>query len=384
MSTKRTTLLPLTRARETTGWLALFVSGAALCAFLWNHRQFDLHIYLDAIRGWPRHSLYDYRDPRLGLPFNYPPFAAVLLLPLRALDRAVVARLWLLAVIATSAWFIVTATKMAPRFPSPSRAAPVVAAVGIWSVPVLLTARLGQINWLLALAVLFDVKWERAGSRVAGLGTGFAAAIKLYPAAAVLYFVARRNWSAVRNVVAAAAGLSLLGALVMPHESVDYWTKQIFTIDRIFGAGNPLSTSMRREIAWLPLPDGVATLLWLVAAAGLGWVAFRRIRSAVEGGNDLAALTIAMCAGSACFPLTWSHHLYFLLPAVLLWFGDGRSRPRRLGAAALCVVLFEGLQPGRNAPLIVARAIALVVVSVTLPVDAVRQARPGVRSAGFP
>jgi alpha-1,2-mannosyltransferase len=350
-------------------WFLLSVSAAALALFYWNHRPFDLDIYLDAVRGWPRHSLYDYRDPRVGLPFNYPPFAAVLLLPLRGLHREIVDRLWLVAGIAASSWFIVTATKMAPRLPFPRSSAPLVAAVGIWTVPVLLTARLGQINWLLAPAVLFDVKLEREGSRIAGVGTGFAAAIKLYPAAGALYSVARRNWNALRNALAAAAALTLLAVVVMPRESVGYWTKQVFTIDRIFGADNPLSTSLRREIAWLPLPDGLATLLWLAAAAGLGWVALRRMRFAVQTENPLAALTIAMCAGSLCFPLTWSHHLYFLLPAVLLWFGDGRSMPRCLGAATLCLVLFEGLHPGRNAMLIVARTIALLVVTVALPID---------------
>jgi len=347
----------------------MLASGAALCAFLWNHRQFDLDIYLDAIQRWPRHSLYDYRDPRVGLPFNYPPFAAVLLLPLRNIDRTLVARLWLLAGVAASAWFLIAATRMAPRFRSAHRIAPLVAAVGVWSVPVLLTARLGQINWLLAMAVLLDVKWERAGSRAAGVGTGFAAAVKLYPAAALLYFAARRNWSAVRNAVVTGAVLSLLAAVVMPHESVDYWTRQVFTIDRLFGADNPLSTSMRREIAWLPLPEGVTTLLWLVAAVGLAWIAFRRITTAVEARNPLAGITIAMCAGSAAFPLTWSHHLYFLVPAAVCCFGDGRSARRVVGALALCLVLFEGLHPGRNAALIVARAVATIAVAVALPVD---------------
>jgi hypothetical protein len=49
--------------------------------------------------------------------------------------------------------------------------------------------------------------------------------------------------------------------------------------------------------------------------------------------------------------------------------GDGRESRRRLEAAALAVVLFEGLHPGRNAAFIVARAIALVVVLLALPID---------------
>jgi alpha-1,2-mannosyltransferase len=351
------------------------VSVAVLSGVLWNAGHFDLDIYIDAVRGWPDHSLYDYRDPRVGLPFNYPPFAAVLFLPLTAVDRVVLDKVWLVTGIVSSACFLVMVARIAPRLPLPAQAAPLVAAVGIWSVPVLLTARLGQINWLLALLVVIDVDLERRGSRLAGVATGFAAAIKLYPAAAIVYLAARRNGRAARRAAATAVALSLLAGAIMPHELVSYWTEQVFTIDRLFGADNPLSTSIRREIAWLPLPAAASTILWLAAAALLGWIGLRRVRTAVARENPLAGITIAMCLGSAVFPLSWSHHLYFLLPAALLWFGDGSSRIRSFGAAALCIILFEGLHPGRNTIMIVARAIALVVVTVALPLDDGREGR---------
>ncbi len=134
----------------------------------------------------------------------------------------------------------------------------------------------------------------------------------------------------------------------MPRESIEYWTKQVSTIDHIFGIDHPLSVSLRRQIAWLPLPESAATILWIAAAAFLGWIALRRIVEAAEGRNPLAGCTIAMSAASACFPLSWSHRLYFLLPAVLLWLGDGRVARRALAAAALCAVPFEGLHPGET------------------------------------
>jgi hypothetical protein len=202
--------------RERGAWVLLLFSALGLSVFLWDHGRFDLDIYIEAVRGWPDQSLYDYRDPRVGLPFNYPPFAAVLMLPLPALDRAVVDKLWLLGGIAVSAWFILTATRMAPHLPFPPKAAPLVAAVGIWSVPVLLTARLGQINWLLAAAVMLDLKLERDRPQAAGIATGFAVAVKLYPAAALLYFIAKRNWGALRRAVITAVSLGAFAAVVMP------------------------------------------------------------------------------------------------------------------------------------------------------------------------
>ena len=166
-----------------------------------------------------------------------------------------------------------------------------------------------------------------------------------------------------------AAALSLLAGIVMPQELMSYWTEHVFTIDRLFGADNPLSTSIRREIAWLPLPNVASTAPWLALVGVLGWIGSKRISVAASRRNPLAGITIAMRLGSASFPLSWSHHLYFLLPATLLWFGDGSVRTRRVGAGVLCITLFEGLRPGQNATLIVARAIALVVVAMSLPLD---------------
>lgn len=183
------------------------------------------------------------------------------------------------------------------------------------------------------MAVMLDLRLEPERPRATGIATGFAVAVKLYPAAALLYFVARRNWDALRKAVVTAVTLSGFAAVVMPRESIEYWTEQVFAIDRIFGADNPLSVSIRR-LTWLPLPEGAATALWLAAAALLGWIALRRIGTAAERGNPLAGATIAMCAGSACFPLSWSHHLYFLLPAACCgWATDaeraGGSVPQR-------------------------------------------------------
>lgn len=189
------------------------------------------------------------------------------------------------------------------------------------------------------------------------------------------------TWS-LRKAGATAVMLSVLVAVVMPREYIDHWTDQVFAIDRIFGADNPLSVSIRRPIMWLPLREGATTALWLAAAALLGSIALRRICTAVQRRNALAGATIAMCAGSAWFPLSWSHHLYFLLPAPLLWLGDGRGTRRRVAAALLAAVLFEGLHPGRNATFIVARAVALVVVVVALPID--QEDATAVRPGGSP
>ena len=73
----------------------------------------------------------------------------------------------------------------------------VVVAGLLWSVPIYLTLRIGQINALIWLLVLVDVLLAPAGRR-AGYLTGIAAAIKLTPLGLVLFLVAlksSRDWT---------------------------------------------------------------------------------------------------------------------------------------------------------------------------------------------
>ena len=102
----------------------------------------------------------------------------------------------------------------------------------------------------------------------------------------------------------------------------------------------------------------------------LAVVAWRRAARAHAVGNDLAGITIVMCAAAACTPISWSHHLYFLLPPVLLLVA--RPTPGRLLAAGVMLwsLLDVGVDPGQWPPSTLARAALLVAVVVALPLDA--------------
>src|SRR6478735_8711672 len=64
-----------------------------------------------------------------------------------------------------------------------------VAAIVVWCEPVWTTLRYGQINLLIAVAVLWDLT-RREGSRWAGLGIGLATAVKLTPGLFVVLLLA--------------------------------------------------------------------------------------------------------------------------------------------------------------------------------------------------
>jgi hypothetical protein len=73
---------------------------------------------------------------------------------------------------------------------------------------------------LLVLALLGLAAWLDVGGRPARAGAvlAIAAALKLYPALFVLFFARRRRWRAVAGLVAAAAGLALLGLALFGWE----------------------------------------------------------------------------------------------------------------------------------------------------------------------
>jgi len=249
----------------------------------------------------------------------------------------------------------------------------VLVAALLWTAPVFLTGRIGQINAYLALAVMVDFVAARRSRPGAGVLTGVAAALKLTPAIAVVAFVACGYRRAAVQAVASAVAVTVLGFAVVFHDSWRYWTNEVFNTHRVGNLDNGFSNSIRKLLTLGHMPSGVQTSLWLVASVVLLVVAFVRARRAAELGNPFAALVIVMCCGLAITPITWSHHLYFFILVLPLLIGDGRVPWRLVCAAAVLVLLFELHNPGQNTRLAEARAVVLPLVVLALPIDRVTQ-----------
>src|SRR5215213_11909667 len=134
-------------------------------------------------------ALYDVHDPVSGLPFTYPPFGAVAMVPLAALPMTVAGALITAVSVAALVGVIRTALPVAT---SPM----LVAALAIGALalePVWQTIRVGQVNLLLTLVVLVDLL--RPERRLSGVLVGLVAGIKLTPLGFVvlLLMVGRRD-----------------------------------------------------------------------------------------------------------------------------------------------------------------------------------------------
>ncbi len=99
--------------------------------------------------------------------------------------------------------------------------------------PVRTTLYLGQINLVLLALVVGDLL-GRPESRWRGVGVGLAAAVKLTPLLFVVYLLVTGRRRAAATAVGVFAAAGVLGFLLAPADSVDYWLHGTFAAaDRI-------------------------------------------------------------------------------------------------------------------------------------------------------
>ncbi|MFE4172668.1 glycosyltransferase 87 family protein [Streptomyces sp. NPDC056909] len=290
-------------------------------------------------------DLYAMRATHARLPMTYPPFAALLFTPLtlpgvpvlRTLATA--GNLLLLVVFVRLSLRLALQGRTRPPKETSPRAARLwvatlwAAAFAVWCEPVWTTLRYGQINLLLAVAVLWDLTRDpvfpngRLQHRWAGAGIGFAAAVKLTPAlfAVLLLLIglvrARgTGWNPwLRQASTATAvflGATLLAAAVLPGDSLRFWTGTLFEAGRAGLAEDTANQSLRGVLARLPR-TGDPALWWPVAAAVVGVAGLAAGVAAGLRGERAGA--VACCAATALLisPVSWSHHWVWCVPMAL-------------------------------------------------------------------
>ncbi len=163
--------------------------------------QDDFHVYLAGAHDLFSGTLYS--QPTRGDLFTYPPFAALVFLPLTWVPSTTAAQVvWaLLNEAALLALLIVVIGAVRPDIPRRSRRlwAVGLSAPALFLDPVLLAVRHGQVDILVTLLVVWDlVGARRLGMRAVppGVATGLAAAIKLTPLIFVPYLLLTRRFKA--------------------------------------------------------------------------------------------------------------------------------------------------------------------------------------------
>ncbi|NUL07780.1 DUF2029 domain-containing protein [Streptomyces lunaelactis] len=267
-------------------------------------------------------ALYVFTVTEWQLPAAYPPFAAILFvpttwLPVPALKVVlVVGNVLLLALL----------VRLSCRFAGlPARLPLVIAAVaaGLWLEPVFHTLHFGEINLALVCLVLWDLSRDKKAIGK-GFALGVAAGITITPAVFIVHLLITGRVRAGLTALASFTGTVLLGALVLPLASVEFWTGRIFETSRTGKVWIVDSQSLQGLFArLLHTPDPGA--VWLLAAAATAVAGLWIARRAPERwGVPAVAYTTLLVS-----PVSWSHHWVWCVPLLALLIAEGRTRTAR-------------------------------------------------------
>lgn len=308
------------------GQLAVIGALAAVCWVVAHHvpyppfhDRFDLRVYQGAADWWADgRPLYEYLLPGTPYGFTYPPFAAVVMSPLAAVGASTAAAVHttvtVLLAVAATAWLLVPVarrTGWSPWFVA-GLATPVVLLVE----PVRETLGFGQVNLLLGALVAVDVIALRRGWRWAGIGIGLAAAIKLTPAVFVLYLLVTRRWLASAVAMGTALAATAAAYAVSPATSREFWGHTLWDSSRVGQLDQISNQSLQGLLARIALPGEPDKVLWAALALVVLVVGLIRARTAHGHGDEIVGFTLIGLVSCLISPISWTHHLYWFVPAV--------------------------------------------------------------------
>jgi alpha-1,2-mannosyltransferase len=334
-----------TQAMTVASWLIMLAIVGYLCYSGASGPMRDLQVYRDAALAM-RHDrdLYSVATV-IGLPYTYPPIGAILAMPLTLMPYWAGRVAWdamICLPLAAVVWF-----GFRPLMARAGRAAPAVFAALVGCCAVLLPVRLefyyGQVDIFLVAICLTDLqvrnpRWPR------GLLIGLATAIKLEPGLFIIYLLITRRRRDAAVAALSFAAWTALAWLIDPHDSVTYWTSAIFQTNRLGGNGSAANQSLRGMILRLFNPHPAPSFVWLAVALAVGLAGLAAARSCWQHGNDLAGIAITGLLSAALSPVAWIHHLCWLIVALGVIVGDGRSRAR-MATAIAAFALFVSTLP---------------------------------------
>lgn len=348
----------------------------------------DLHVYRDAVRQLlAGGSLYDFVSFN-GDRFIYPPSAGLLMVPLAALPAPVLDVAWTLLQCAATVLLAVVvlrraSTPLLTRLPRPV-ALPLLACLLALSYPVFTGVFLGQVSLLVTLLVLLDAL-DAVPRRWQGVLTGLAAALKLTPLAFVpyLWLTGRRRAAVLATATYAAA--TLVSWLVVPGESVRFWSSVVAATPGAVDLGQTDNQSVHGLLARTALAEPARTVV-VVAVTGLagvlGYVRATRLHRAglvLPGAVVLGALVVVVS------PISWSHHQVALVLAAACVVRGWRTGVWSVGVYVLMTLPLPFLVPHVWPPLRLltenAGLLLALLVCCALPFGTREQAPPRVSRA---
>lgn len=299
----------------------------------------DMIIYREGVRafleGREMYSVPMYAGD-LALPFIYPPFGALALVPLSVgewLTHDLAGDLMIMlssALVLVSLWFVLRAATGGRVDQDSLLALTSVTWAGMMLIePVWLNAGFAQVNIVIMGLVILDLV-PRKRFLPQGTLIGIAAAIKISPLAMLLFFLLRRDIRAILVAAVSALVATGIAALIRWDATVEFFssvllgmgTESEFGVDSAYQSNSSLKGMIMR---WYLTPESLdahstqANVIWLVLSLATiilgGWFMIALMRRDMLVDAALVNAVIMLLIS----PVSWSHHwvwLTLLLPVV--------------------------------------------------------------------
>lgn len=289
----------------------------------------DMVVYREGVKAFLEHrSVYSAPMPAgdIQLPFIYPPFGALAMVPLTAfdaIDHTLAGNIMVILsdlLVLVCLYFVFRAVLKKPEFLLPVTA--ITWAIVLHFEPVDLNNNYAQINIVVMALVILDLV-PRKQFLPQGILIGVAAAIKITPLAMLLYFLVRREWKQIATALLSAVAATLLAAAFRWEAFVEFFSSTLLDMGsgRDFGVGTdyqsnssikgaiqriyPSTESMEANGLTIGLAWIAASLIVIVVAA---WLIKRLCAEQLLVDAQLVtALTVLLIS-----PVSWSHHWVWL------------------------------------------------------------------------
>lgn len=289
----------------------------------------DMVVYREGVKAFLEHrSVYSAPMPAgdIQLPFIYPPFGALAMVPLTAfdaIDHTLAGNIMVILsdlLVLVCLYFVSRAVLKKPEFLLPVTA--ITWAIVLHFEPVDLNNNYAQINIVVMALVILDLV-PRKQFLPQGILIGVAAAIKITPLAMLLYFLVRREWKQIATALFSAVAATLLAAAFRWEAFVEFFSSTLLDMGsgRDFGVGTeyqsnssikgaiqrmyPSTESMEANGLTIGLAWIAASLIVIVVAA---WLIKRLCeKHLLVDAQLVTALTVLLIS-----PVSWSHHWVWL------------------------------------------------------------------------
>jgi alpha-1,2-mannosyltransferase len=332
-----------------------------------DQRMVDLNVYrtggLSVLQGQPLYTVLT-QPPQL-LPFTYPPVAALFAVPLAVLAWPAAQLAWVPFVyvpLAVVIWYAFA--PLLRRAHGPLRAVVFAALFAgcAYLFPMRDEIRFGQVDMVLLAMSVADCA-ARAPRWPRGALVGLATAIKLVPGVFIVYLWLSGRRRAAVTAAATALAWTLGTWLLLPGDSVTYWTSAIFQSGRLGSNAGTSNQSLRGILLREFLPGQAPGALWAVLAVAVAAAGFTLARRLARQGRNMEGIAVTALLWVLLSPVSWIHHFVVVVVVIGAILADGRSRSR-VAIAAATAAFFAFTVPWWGQSLLIRPAVPVLAARV--------------------